>query len=133
MRIKRVLQVDDDPVMRLIGEITLKRIGKWEVLTTDTGISALELAAEWMPDVILLDVVMPIVDGPTTFKILRRSKQCLSIPVIFVTGATGREEVDRLMQLGVAGVISKPYDPLSLPALIQYICDEFEQVACQVA
>lgn len=111
--------VDDDPSILLIAEISLKQVGRWNVVTANSGLKALELGPEYKPDVILLDVMMPGMDGPTTFKKLRENLG--DTPVIFMTAKVQSSEVESYCQLGAAGVITKPFDPMTLPAEIQQI------------
>lgn len=128
MQIKKVLMVDDDAPIRRVTEISLTRVGKWNVHITDSGAKALELIPEYKPDVILLDVMMPGMDGPTLFKLIRQ--RGITTPVIFLTAKVQKEEIEDYLQLGAVGVISKPFDPLTLPQQIQQILDGVEAVTC---
>jgi len=119
MRIEKVLLVDDDAGIRKVAEISLSRIGKWKALAVDSGIKALEIIPSFDPDVILLDVMMPILDGPKTFRVLCE-RQC-KIPVIFLTAKVLKQEILSYVEMGAAGVICKPFDPLFLPAEITAI------------
>jgi len=119
--IKKILLIDDDAIIRKLTEISLSRVGKWQVVTADSGQSALEVAAREKPDLILLDVMMPGMNGPTTFRLLKELCKEQSPPVIFVTAKVLRHEVDSYSQLGAAGVISKPFDPMTLPSQIREI------------
>lgn len=118
MAVSKVLLVDDEPHIRRIGELSLKGVGKWKVVLASSGHDALEAAAREMPDVILLDVMMPGMDGTETLVHLRASAVTSSIPVIFMTAKVQKHEVDRYREGGAAGVIPKPFDPMSLPAQI---------------
>lgn len=122
MRIEKILLVDDDPSIRMVAEISLTRVGKWHVTKADSGRVALELASKVRPDLILLDVMMPGMDGPTTFGKL---KEFCNAPVIFITAKIQKHEVDNYLNLGAAGVIAKPFDPMTLPAEIQKILNGF--------
>lgn len=119
LKIDKVLLVDDDDYIRRIGEIALKKVGKWEVLLAKNGSDALLVAQEHSPDIILMDVTMPDLDGPATFAKLKECAGTSSIPVIFLTGHVQQEELTKFSALGVNGVISKPFDPMKLP---QQIC-----------
>jgi CheY-like chemotaxis protein len=118
MHIDRVLMVDDDPAIRKIAEICLTRVGHWQVALAACGPEALQLGPAFRPDVILLDVMMPGMDGPTTFKLLQENADMAGIPVIFMTAKVQSHEIEKYSQLGAAGVISKPFDPMSLPSEI---------------
>lgn len=115
MEIKKVLMVDDDQSIRRICQVTLKSVGKWEVVLAESGYDGLELARKESPDVILLDVMMPGMDGPTTLLKLREDDQLKHIPVILMTAKVQPQEVEQYTRLGASGVISKPFDPLTLP------------------
>lgn len=115
MKIEKVMMVDDDASIRKVAEVTLKRVGKWEVAMADSGVSALALVAEFKPDVILLDVMMPGMDGPTTFKKLKDTSGEFNTPVIFMTAKVQRQEMESYSKLGAAGIISKPFNPMTLP------------------
>jgi CheY-like chemotaxis protein len=108
MIIEKVLVVDDDEDIRLLSELALRRIGGWEVAVASSGEEALERAREQKPDVILLDVMMPRIDGPTTLAMLREEPSTANVPVIFLTAKVQQREVDRYRALGARGVIRKP-------------------------
>lgn len=112
--LRKVLIVDDDDDIRVIGRISLAEIGRFEVLDAASGSEALRLVDSEPPDVILLDVMMPGMDGPTFLDRLRRDEQGRSIPVIFLTAKAQKREIRRFLDLGAAGVIPKPFDPLTL-------------------
>lgn len=111
--------VDDDVHIRKIAEISLKGVGKWQVCLASSGKEALEMAQSERPDVILMDVTMPEMDGRETFVQLRKLKEISEVPVIFLTGRILSEELEEYRKLGVAGVIRKPFDPLKLPQEIR--------------
>lgn len=121
MHINRVLIVDDDPIIRKVAEISLSRVGKWTVMQAESGVQALSMAEEFLPDIILLDVMMPGTDGPTVFQRLSVLPSTATTPVIFMTAKVQRHEVQEYYALGAAGVITKPFDPLLLPGQIQSI------------
>jgi len=121
MQIDRVLMVDDDPAIRKIGQLCLTRVGKWEVVIAASGPEALRLSVEFRPDVILLDVMMPGMDGPTTFRLLQENVDVGHTPVIFMTAKVQTQELESYSKLGAAGVISKPFDPMKLPNEIRQI------------
>ncbi len=112
--IEKVLLVDDDPDIRMIGELALASVGGWTTYVAGSGAEALRLAGEHLPDVVLLDVMMPEMDGPTTLERLRATPATAGIPVIFCTAKAQRHEVEYFRSLGAAGVIAKPFDPMTL-------------------
>ncbi|MBX9687416.1 MAG: response regulator [Candidatus Obscuribacterales bacterium] len=123
MKISKILMVDDDMHIRRIAEISLKRVGKWDVRLASSGKEALLLVKEDLPDLILLDVSMPELDGPAIFAILKEDQSTASVPVIFLTGRVLHDEVEEYRKLGVAGVINKPFDPLKLPGEIMRLLE----------
>ena len=117
----RVLYVDDEPDIREIAEIALNLDEGMIVQTAASGEEAVSKAITWRPDVILLDVMMPVMDGPMTLGKLRARTETAAIPVVFVTARTQTQEVERFRSLGAAAVISKPFDPMLLAAQVRAI------------
>ena len=116
---KHILIVDDDDHIREVAEVSLSMVGGWAVTTAASGREALARATADNPDAILLDVMMPEMDGPTTVERLRASSTTASIPVIFLTAKVQASDRSRLDALDVAGLIPKPFDPLELPQLVR--------------
>ncbi|PWW01714.1 response regulator receiver domain-containing protein [Hoeflea marina] len=110
----KVLYVDDEDDIREIAVMALELDPDILVKSCESGAEALQAAQAWLPDLILLDVMMPGMDGPETFAKLRRHPATLAIPVVFITARTQQEDIERFMALGAAGVISKPFDPMAL-------------------
>ena len=119
--VSKVLLVDDEPHIRRIGELSLKGVGKWTAVLASSGPEAVTLAEKESPDLILLDVMMPGMDGPATLQQLRASEVTARIPVIFMTAKVQRHEVDKYLAAGAVGVIPKPFDPMALPSQILHI------------
>ncbi len=115
MAIRKVVLCDDDPDIRAIGEMSLRDVGGWEVTCVSDGEAALEAARRERPDFILLDVMMPTLDGPGTFAKLQDDPACRDIPVVFMTAKAQPHELRGYTELGAAGVIAKPFDPITLP------------------
>lgn len=113
--IAKVLLVDDEPDIRKIGQVSLKSVGRWETITAASGAEAIELASQHQPDVILLDMMMPQMDGLATLARLREQPALRETPVIFMTAKVQPSEVTRYLAAGAAGVIQKPFDPMRLP------------------
>jgi CheY-like chemotaxis protein len=111
---RTVLLIDDEPDIREVVELSLGSVAGWEVLTASSGADGVELASTQQPDVILLDVMMPGLDGPATLDVLRGSDETRAIPVLFMTAKAQAGELTRYASLGVAGVIPKPFDPMTL-------------------
>jgi two-component system OmpR family response regulator len=120
-KVESVLLVDDDANIRLIIEISLEGLTDWQLRQADCGKKALELMHEQRPDLVLLDVMMPEMDGIT---MLERIKECFpaEMPfVIFMTAKVQQQELEQYKSLGAAGVIMKPFDPMTLPQQIMDI------------
>jgi CheY-like chemotaxis protein len=114
MTTKRILIVDDEDDIREVAQVSLELVGHFDVLTAINGRDGLERAREGQPDAILLDVMMPDMDGPSTLAELRRDPSTREIPVVFLTAKTQTAERTRLSELGAAGILTKPFDPLKL-------------------
>jgi len=119
----RILYVDDDADIREVAQMSLELDPALEVRTCASGPEAIEAAAEWRPDLILLDVMMPGMDGPTVFARLREQLDTAAIPVVFITARTRSQEVEGFRELGARGVIAKPFDPMSLAEQVRGLLD----------
>jgi len=113
---KKVLLIDDDADVRRIGSMSLRKLGGFEVLLASSGAEGLVMAEQLLPDLILLDIVMPGLDGMVTIAELKKSPMTKAIPVIFLTGARELSPPERIRDVGALGVIFKPLDPLKLPS-----------------
>jgi CheY-like chemotaxis protein len=111
---KCVLVVDDEEDARSIAQLALQMQTNWTVLLADCGQTALRVAAEQQPDVILLDMMMPDMDGRTTLQQLKSNPSTQAIPVILVTAKVQPSEQQHFQELEVAAVFAKPYRPLQL-------------------
>jgi len=116
----RVLIIDDDADLRLIIRASLRHRG-FEVAEAASGGEGIQSARAVRPDVILLDVMMPEMDGPATLRALQADPATVEIPVVFLTAKAMRAEIDRLRALGAAGVLIKPFDPLSLGSELEEV------------
>jgi two-component system OmpR family response regulator len=114
-----ILVVDDDSDIRRIAALALERLGGYRVTLAATGEEALSLAAQTRPDLVLLDVSMPGMDGPTTLDRLRAAPATADVPVIFFTATANESEASRLCALGALGVVAKPFDIVDLPRRVQ--------------
>lgn len=113
-QLKTALYVDDEPDIREIVEMALGLIDNLTVRTCGSGEQALKVMPEFKPDLVLLDVMMPAMDGPTTLSRMRANPSLPLIPVIFVTAKAMPQEIAYFRELGAAGVIAKPFDPMLL-------------------
>jgi two-component system, OmpR family, response regulator len=126
MNIEKVLVIDDDPKIRRIAEISLKNIGGWKVFQAESGRVGLQEVKENKPDVILMDVMMPQMDGLSALALMR--EEGITTPVIFMTAKVHKEEVEMYTQLGATGVIMKPFDPMRLSESVKKILNDDLQV-----
>lgn len=115
---RKILLVDDEDDIREVAQMSLEMTAGWEVLTAPSGAEALRLAASERPDAILLDVMMPGMDGPATARALRASPETARIPIILLTAKVQAADRKRFDDLGVSGVLSKPFDPMELAAQV---------------
>jgi CheY-like chemotaxis protein len=115
----RVLHVDDEPDIREVVELSLGLDPDFTTRSCASGEEALAVAAEWPPDIILLDVMMPAMDGPTTLARLRDNTRTAGIPVVFMTARAQSSDLEHFRSLGAAGVIPKPFDPMTLAASVR--------------
>ena len=113
--LKKILMVEDDPDIQAIAGLALRSLGGYEVLACSHGADAVARAPEFGPDLVLLDVMMPGMDGPSTYRALRALPGTAATPVVFMTARAQRHEVEAYFALGAADVIRKPFDPMALP------------------
>ena len=115
-----ILHVDDEPDIREVAAMSLSLDPTIAIRSVSSGQEALEvLATDWKPDVIMLDVMMPGLDGPGTLERIRQSPEHANTPVIFMTARAQSHEQSRLMALGAVAVIIKPFDPMTLAELVR--------------
>ena len=116
---KRILIVDDDEAIREVTRVTLEVTAAWTALTASSGAEGVRVAEAEQPDAILLDVMMPDMDGPATIEKLRTNPATRSIPVLFLTAKTQQAHLRQLANLAIQGVIPKPFNPLDLAMKIR--------------
>lgn len=113
-RTRKLLLIDDEDDIREVASLSLEAAGGFEVITASCGQTGVDLAAAAQPDAILLDVMMPDMDGPSTLRRLQDCAETRSIPVVFLTAKVLAADRRKLAGLGVRGIIAKPFDPLRL-------------------
>lgn len=111
---RRVVVVDDEADIREIAALSLETLRGWTVLPVGSGVEAVDVVARERPDAVLLDVMMPGQDGPATLAALRARTETRDVPVVFLTAKAQVREQAQLAGLGAAGVLAKPFDPLTL-------------------
>lgn len=115
MTLQTLMVVEDDPDIRLILDMALATFGGFQLTLCESGEAALAALEQARPDLILLDVMMPGLDGPSTLKAIRAQAALATIPVVFLTAKLQPDEVASWTALGALAVIGKPFDPLALP------------------
>jgi two-component system, OmpR family, response regulator len=120
-QLRRLTYVEDEPDIRAITEFALKEIGGFDLDVCASGPEAIERTPDFEPDLIILDVMMPGMDGIETFNRLRAIPKLARTPIIFMTAKAMKHETDRYRALGVADVIPKPFDPIALADRIREI------------
>jgi DNA-binding response OmpR family regulator len=125
--LKKILLVEDDPDIRVVVKSALEMIGGLEVRACASGMEALSAVVEFAPQLAVLDVMMPELDGPGLLARLRELPATAALPVIFLTAKTAGQETERLLALGAAGVLTKPFDPLTLHERVKAIWDGAER------
>jgi CheY-like chemotaxis protein len=121
----KILYAEDEDDIREIAVIAIEVIGGFEIATCNSGIDVIELANHFKPQLVLLDVMMPIMDGPTTLLALKQQPTLKDIPVIFLTAKIMNAEINRFKEIGAIGVIAKPFDPMTLSTQIQDMWDSY--------
>ena len=119
--LRRILYVEDEPDIQAVARIALEAVGGFQLLVCSSGQEALAAAPAFAPDLILLDVMMPGMDGPSTLAALRALPELRATPVVFMTAKVQTHEVARYRQIGALDVIAKPFDPMTLSATVSSI------------
>lgn len=123
--LQRILCVEDDPDIQVVVRLALESIGGFSVKICASGEDALRDAEHFAPQMILLDVMMPGMDGPSTLRALRTRPALVDVPVAFMTAKVHPRELDQLRSLGACDVIAKPFDPMALPARVRLIWEQY--------
>ena len=111
---RRILIIDDEDDIREVAALSLETVANWQVMTASSGLEGIATATAALPDAILMDVMMPGMDGPTTFRQMQQEPAISHIPVILLTAKVQGTDQRRFADLGVAAVLFKPFDPLTL-------------------
>jgi diguanylate cyclase (GGDEF)-like protein len=124
----RILMVEDEPDILAVARLALESLGGFEVRMCSSGFEAVQAVPAFSPDLILLDVMMPDMDGPSTLRALRALPRVATTPVIFMTAKVQPQEIARYRAMGVLDVIAKPFDPMTLSASIRAIWERYQPV-----
>ena len=117
----RICYVEDDEDIQRIVRMSLERVGKMTVAVVSDPTQAIEAIEEFRPDLVMLDWMMPVMDGPTLFRQMKLRPDTSNLPVVFITAKASQRDLDELKSLGAAGTISKPFSPKDLPEQLRAI------------
>lgn len=121
----QILYVEDDPDIRTVAQIALEAVGGFRLAVCASGREALDMVAGgFVPDLVLLDVMMPGMDGPTTLAALRALPSGMDIPVVFMTAKVQAGEIAHYRSLGAIGVVAKPFDPMQLASQVRRLWEQ---------
>ena len=120
----RIMMVEDEPDIQAVARVALEVVGGLTIEICSSGKEALEKAPVYKPELILMDVMMPGMDGPSTLKELRSRPDTKGIPIIFMTAKVQPQEVANFKMIGALGVIPKPFDPMTLAATVRSIWEK---------
>jgi CheY-like chemotaxis protein len=117
----RILHVEDEPDIQAVAKLTLENIGSFTVLACSSGAEALDKILSFAPDLVLLDVMMPGLDGPATMAEMRKIPKFKTTPMVFLTAKAQTHEIEEFLKLGATDVMTKPFDPVTLCVQIKQI------------
>ncbi|MDP6526672.1 MAG: response regulator [Kiritimatiellia bacterium] len=124
MALNKILHVEDEPDIQEVAKLALESVGGFTVEACSSGQEALDKVADFAPDIILLDVMMPDMDGPATLQELRKIQELADTPIIFMTAKAQTHEIEKFKELGAIDVITKPFDPMTLADQIRDIWEK---------
>jgi two-component system OmpR family response regulator len=119
--LQRICYVEDDEDIQRIVRMSLERVGKMTVEVVTDPNTAIGVMREFKPDLVMLDWMMPGMDGPTLFRKMKQLPEIASLPVVFITAKATQRDMEELIALGAAGTISKPFSPRDLPEQLRAI------------
>ena len=119
--LQRICYVEDDEDIQRIVRMSLERIGKMTVELVSDPLAAVAAITAFKPDLVMLDWMMPGMDGPTLFRKMKQLPEVSALPVVFITAKAAQRDMDELIALGAAGAISKPFSPKDLPEQLRAI------------
>lgn len=126
-RLNTILYVEDDVDIATVAKLALEAVGGFSVTLCHSGEEAIERASSFTPDLILLDVMMPGMDGPATLKVLQAIPAIAGIPVVFMTAKVQPQEIAQFKALGALEIIAKPFDPMSLAGAVQDLWNRYHE------
>ena len=124
--LNKILYAEDDPDIRSLVEMTFTAMTDYDLVSCKDGLEAMEQSRNLIPDLVLLDVMMPKMDGLTLYDYLRKQENYRNIPTILMTAKVQSHEVEEYKKMGVIGVIPKPFDPVQLPQILESLWNDFQ-------
>ncbi|MAK44749.1 MULTISPECIES: response regulator [Spongiibacter] len=125
--LERVLYIEDEEDIRIVADIALKTIGGLDTRCCASGPEGLATLETFPAQLILLDVMMPGMDGPSVLSEIRNNEQYQNTPIVFITAKVQADEVDQLLSLGANAVISKPFEPMDMAQKLKDIWEDFHR------
>ena len=122
--LKKILYAEDEPDVQTVVEAVIQAMSDYQIKICGNGRKLLDCIDEYQPDLVLLDVMMPEMDGPTTLKFLQADEKTKDIPVVFMTAKAQIHEIKTFQEASIAGIITKPFDPMTLCSEIQGIWEK---------
>ncbi len=119
--LRRILLVEDEPDIQTIAKLALETVGGFDVLACSSGPEAVAAAPAFAPDLVLLDMLMPEMDGLATLAALRTAPELTEVPVVFLTAKVQQRDVERFLSAGAVDVVTKPFDPMKLPDTLRAV------------
>jgi CheY-like chemotaxis protein len=119
--LSRICYVEDDEDIQRIVRMSLERIGKMTVEVVGNPTLAIDAMLAFRPDLVMLDWMMPLLDGPALFRLMKQRPEISAIPVVFITAKAAQRDLDELLAMGAVGTISKPFSPKDLPEQLREI------------
>ena len=119
--LNKICYVEDDEDIQRIVRMSLERVGKMQVCVCSDPLQAIGKMIEFKPELVMLDWMMPAMDGPTLFRHMKQNPETSALPVVFITAKATHKDMEELMTLGAAGTISKPFSPKDLPDQLRAI------------
>lgn len=129
--LKKLLFVDDDEDTITLVQYCLETLKGVDIQYAYSGEEALQKAFQFLPDLIILDVTMPKVDGITVFKLVHQDARLATVPIIFFTAKVQKNEIESYFKLGIIDIIIKPFDPITLPSTILSIWKKWNNDICK--
>jgi len=119
--LKKILYVEDEPDIAQVAQLALETVGGFSIESCENGRIALEKGPEFQPDLVLMDVMMPEMDGPTALEEMKKMPEFENVPVIFMTAKVQPSEIEEYKERGAVDVIPKPFDPMTLAEQVKQV------------